>query len=121
MALAVCVSACHGTDDPEQPEKKVIDITGTWELTRVETKAATVGSESVEVTVTFQDGKFELSQRLGSAGRTSTFTGTYTLTDNVLSGKYEDGTAWSTSYTVTVEGSTMTLETEKERDTYKKK
>lgn len=107
-----------------EKENKAIDITGTWELTGIEiTKAAQLGSESIEVVITFNaDKSFELSQVLGD-GRAKEFSGTWQLTETTLTGKYSNGKAWGSSYQVSVENAVLTMipETEAEIYTYRKK
>ena len=105
-------------------EDKVIDITGTWELTGIEiTKAAQLGDQTIEVVITFNaDKTFSLSQVLGN-GRAQEFSGTWALTESTLTGKYENGKSWGSSYQVSVENAVLTMipETEAEIYTYRKK
>jgi hypothetical protein len=116
LILSACGEGCK--------ESKALDITGTWELTGIEiTKAAQLGSETIEVSITFNPDKtFSLSQTLGS-GRPKDFSGTWQLTDSILTGKYSNGKAWGSSYEVTVNGTEMTMAPEggAEIYTYKKK
>lgn len=120
IGAALILSAC-GEDGKES---KALDITGTWELTGIEiTKAAQLGSETIEVSITFNPDKtFSLSQTLG-AGRPKEFSGTWQLTGTILTGKYSNGKAWGSSYEVTVNGTEMTMTPEggAEIYTYKKK
>lgn len=120
IGAALILSACGEGGK----ESKALDITGTWELTGIEiTKAAQLGSETIEVSITFnQDKTFSLSQTLGS-GRPKDFSGTWQLTDTILTGKYSNGKAWGSSYEVTVNGTEMTMTPEggAEIYTYKKK
>lgn len=107
-----------------EKENKAIDITGTWELTGIEiTKAAQLGDQTIEVTITFNEDKtFALSQIIGN-GRAQEFSGTWALTESTLTGKYENGKAWGSSYQVSVENAVLTMipETEAEIYTYRKK
>jgi hypothetical protein len=120
IGAALILSACGEGGK----ESKALDITGTWELTGIEiTKAAQLGSETIEVSITFNPDKtFSLSQTLGS-GRPKDFSGTWQLTDSILTGKYSNGKAWGSSYEVTVNGTEMTMTPEggAEIYTYKKK
>lgn len=120
IGAALILSACGGGGK----ESKALDITGTWELTGIEiTKAAQLGSETIEVSITFNPDKtFSLSQTLGS-GRPKDFSGTWQLTGTILTGKYSNGKAWGSSYEVTVNGTEMTMTPEggAEIYTYKKK
>lgn len=116
--LSGCGENGGGKDD------KPLDITGTWELTGIEiTKAAQLGDATIEVEITFNaDKTFSMSQILGE-GRAQEFSGTWNLTETVLTGKYSNGKAWGSSYDVAVEGSTLTMtpETKAEIYTYRKK
>lgn len=108
----------------EKPVEKVLDITGTWELTGIEiTKAAQLGDETIEVTITFNaDKTFTLSQIIGD-GRAKDFSGTWALTESTLTGKYDNGKAWGSSYQVSVENAVLTMipESGAEKYTYRKK
>lgn len=118
LILAGCGEQGGGKED------KVIDITGTWELTGIEiTKAAQLGDQTIEVVITFNaDKTFSLSQVLGN-GRAQEFSGTWALTESTLTGKYENGKSWGSSYQVSVENAVLTMipETEAEIYTYRKK
>lgn len=120
IGAALILSACGEGGK----ESKALDITGTWELTGIEiTKAAQLGSETIEVSITFNPDKtFSLSQTLGS-GRPKDFSGTWQLTGSILTGKYSNGKAWGSSYEVAVNGTEMTMTPEggAEIYTYKKK
>lgn len=120
IGAALFLSACGEGGK----ESKALDITGTWELTGIEiTKAAQLGSETIEVSITFNPDKtFSLSQTLGS-GRPKDFSGTWQLTGTILTGKYSNGKAWGSSYEVAVNGTEMTMTPEggAEIYTYKKK
>ena len=101
--------------------EKALDITGEWNLTRVETKATTIGDQTVDVYVSFaSDKSFEIYQMLGT-GRYRKFSGTWTLTEKTLDGKYSDGTLWGSSYEVEISEDVMTLSSASgEVSTYKK-
>lgn len=63
----------------------------------------------VDVYVAFyDDGKFDVYQRLGE-GRYRHYNGTWSVTKNILSGVYADGTEWGSTYTLSFDGDTMTL------------
>ena len=86
-----------------------LDITGTWELMDIKTKAAQIGEETIEVTITFKaDNTFSLSQMLGQ-GRPVSYSGTWQLDGARLSGKYSDGKAWGAAYEVALDGSILTM------------
>lgn len=112
VLITICGLAfvsCNGSSDAGgKKEDNPVDITGEWELSKVETKSVKIGDESVTVYVKFDGGTFTLYQVLGK-GRPRKYTGTYTLSDNLLSGKYSDGSNWGSSYTVSASGSTLNL------------
>lgn len=110
------VSACG---DKGGDSKKGLDITGQWELIDIETKAAQIGEAEIEVYIEFnKDNTFNLWQMIG-AGRFEKMTGTWTLNQNVLSGKYSDGKAWGANYEVGIEsGNLVMTETKQDIQTY---
>ncbi|MBP5210645.1 MAG: hypothetical protein J6Z27_02255 [Bacteroidales bacterium] len=89
------------------------DVTGSWLLTKMEssTKAIVVGSETVDVYIEFlSSGQFNIYQMKG-AGRYYHYTGTWTRTNNIVTGSYSDGTPWACDYRVfkETEGKTLTM------------
>ena len=94
--------ACKKTAEP-------VDLVGEWQLASYETKAVSVGTEKVDIWLKFtSDGQFELYQKLGD-GRYRPYKGRYTLTENILSGKYSTGASWGTQYEVSREATQLTL------------
>lgn len=92
-ALFILVS-CKDKPEPE----KLVDISGDWQISKVEVKSVTIGSVDVDVYLRFTTGGgFELYQMLGS-GRYRVFTGSWKLEEDVLSGTYSDGKAWGSAY-----------------------
>jgi len=113
----LCLVSCQKSEDPSY------SVVGTWELVSVETKSAKVGSVTVDVILTLEeDNTFTIEQSIGE-GRSSEFSGTYTYSGGVLSGKYSDGTVWGDKYTVEVTQTTMSLTSSsgQETDTYKRR
>lgn len=104
VLLLTMAAACK-----EKPSQKY-EIYGSWTLTDVRyTKAAQIGSETVEVELIFsKDGSFALSQKLGD-GRFREYSGSWTLSGQVLSGKYSDGEAWGTAYKVEIGENTLSM------------
>ena len=91
-------------------EHKPLDITGDWNITSITTKSATIGSQNVDVYISFQQGgAFTLYQKTGS-GRFQKYEGTWTLSGKLLSGNYSDGTSWGTTYNVSLHDEMLTLE-----------
>lgn len=119
-ALLLLVS-CGGKDEPAKNES---GITGEWNLVGIEAKSATLGSETVDVYLSFaSDNSFTMYQMVGT-GRYRLYKGTYSYSNGNLSGKYDDGISWATSYTVefNADGSVMYLTgvSGQERDTYRR-
>lgn len=114
IGAVLILAGCGGSGK----EEKKLDITGTWELMNIETKAAQLGEETIQVEITFNaDKTFALSQILG-AGRAQEFSGTWQLTDKLLTGKYSNGKSWGSSYEVSVENSTLTMIPESGSEAY---
>lgn len=103
LAALVLLSASCGKED------KTVKIAGEWNIVSIETKTASIGSQSIDVYISFmEDGQFMLWQKTGS-GRYEKFTGSWTLSSDVLSGTYSDGSAWANDYDVSLSGNTLTL------------
>ena len=103
VTLAVLAMGC------KKDKKKGLDITGTWELVDMKTKAIQIGEETIEVTIVFKaDNTFSLSQMLGQ-GRPVAYSGTWQLDGTRLSGKYSDGKSWGAAYQMALDGSTLTM------------
>ena len=103
VAAALLVMGC------KKDSSATLDITGTWELMDIKTKAAQIGEETIEVTIVFKaDNTFSLSQMLGQ-GRPVSYSGTWQLDGTRLSGKYSDGKSWGAAYQVALDGSTLTM------------
>ena len=112
--LVFILPACSN----EKPQ--TINIIGEWELMDIQaTKSAQIGNETIEIYLEFKDDKtFNLWQKLG-AGRHKKFTGTWELTESVLTGKYSDGRTWGSSYNVRVESDNLYMsETYQNLETY---
>jgi len=91
-------------------KKSAVDVTGQWELFDLTTKSITVDGTEISVYVEFaKDNTFTLYQMLGQ-GRYRRYTGTWTLSNGVLSGKYSDKKAWGASYNVSKEDGFLILE-----------
>lgn len=91
-------------------KESVPKVAGDWNIISVTTKSASIGSQAVDVYLSFAaDGSFTSYQKTGSSARYVRYSGTWQLTSGVLSGEYADGSPWACSYSVSVEGETMTL------------
>lgn len=93
------------SDKPEEkPVEKLCDkIIGSWHSTSI----AIDGDIYLNFT---EDSKMELYQKIGE-GAYRLYRGTWTIdeTNAVLSGKYNDGTDWASSYKIVMNGNNMTL------------
>lgn len=117
LAMAIAIFTVSSCKEKEEP----LNVVGTWGLTNIETKAANLGGTSIDVYIVFNaDNTFKLYQMIGQ-GPFNTFSGTYTLTGDVLDGKYSDGRAWGSAYEVSQDKatSTLTLSSAAEIYTYK--
>lgn len=91
-------------------KESVPKVAGDWNIISVTTKSASIGAQAVDVYLSFaSDGSFTSYQKTGSSARYVRYSGTWQLTSGVLSGEYADGSPWAGSYSVSVEGETMTL------------
>lgn len=83
-----------------------------------------VSSIGADIYASFSsDGTFELYQKFGE-GVHRLYRGKWGLEENVISGTYNDGESWSSTYEVEVMGSTMTwtsVNEAKEKTSYTKK
>lgn len=88
-------------------------MTGDWHCTAV--------SVDAEIYVTFTAEKtFNLYQQIGE-GAYRLYNGTWSLDGSTLTGKYNDGTSWATSYeVVSTDEDTLTLTAEGISETYKR-
>jgi hypothetical protein len=124
IGASFILAGCGNGNGDGGKENQPLDITGTWELTGIEvTKSAQLGDETIEVVITFNaDKTFTLSQIIGD-GRAKDFSGTWALTETTLTGKYENGKAWGSSYQVSIENAVLTMipESGAEKYTYRKK
>lgn len=124
IGASFILAGCGNGNGEGGKENQPLDITGTWELTGIEvTKSAQLGDETIEVVITFNaDKTFTLSQIIGD-GRAKDFSGTWALTETTLTGKYENGKAWGSSYQVSVDNAVLTMipESGAEKYTYRKK
>jgi len=116
--IFIAAAALTGCGESGKTEK-ALDITGTWELSDIQiTKAAQLGDEKIEVTITFNaDKSFALSQILG-AGREQEFSGTWELSGKTLTGKYSNGKAWGSAYEISIDGTEMTMVPEGGAESY---
>jgi hypothetical protein len=84
-------------------------IVAEWHLTSV---SGMDNSAVPEVYISFaQDFSFELYQKIG-AGRFRKYEGTYAVAGSVVSGSYNDGETWGSTYKASFEGEELVLTAE---------
>ena len=118
-ALALVLALCACNKNNTEPQK-VQTVVGQWQLSSISTKAASIGSETVEVYLEFiEGGSFNIYQVIGT-GRPRAYSGSWELSDGLLSGKYSDGKKWGATYAVSFSGSNLVLTNSSggESDTY---
>ncbi len=116
--MMLAMVACNKDD-----KEKAMDITGDWNITKITTKSAVIGDVTVDVWISFKSDKtFMMYQKIG-LGRYTSFSGSWSLAGNKLTGKYSDGKLWASDYEAVLEdsGKTLILTSSKgEIDTFKK-
>lgn len=90
IALAFILTSCHKEPKPVSAE----EIIGTWTLEHF----GGVPAGELSIWIDFQSSSFDIYQRASSDVSYEHFTGEWTITAGVLSGKYSDGTSWASSY-----------------------
>lgn len=111
--LAVAFSCMALSVSCQTKEEPGTDISGVWHL--VDTEGLILDQElDVDMYAVFNSGNFELYQRVGeSAGRYWYYSGTYSTSGNVLTGRYSDGTRLGgvsgEGYSISLDGSTLFL------------
>ena len=107
VVAALALVASVGCEPKVKVNPIQAGIVGEWKLTAWSDSM----SEEVEVYAEFKgDMTFVLYQKLQYVYFVK-YTGQYLVTDNVVSGTYDDGKAWGASYTATMgaDGSTIEL------------
>lgn len=107
LAAALAMVSCSKKADKQNK------LVGDWNITSVTTKSAVVGSQTVDVYLSFaNDGTFVIYQKTSDAQLYyKKFTGTWSLNGDVLSGIYASGISWTGDYNVTFSEGTLTLAT----------
>lgn len=104
MALLIAVSCHKGPEKPKTPA-----IVGEWELGSITLKSVDYSGQTLDVYLSFaEDGSFVLYQMIGQ-GRFYRYTGTWTISGSILSGKYASGKDWASSYEFSVADEKLTL------------
>ncbi len=95
VLLFVALATANCSDKNDDGGKKKLETSG-WMLTSWNNSTDLAGKVFLQLNA---DGSFALYQSINTPGF-ETFTGTYRIADDVLSGEYSDGTAWESSYAV---------------------
>lgn len=104
VAVGILASSCGGSKGEDVPPTPPATPNG-WVLASLDGSEAMAG----KVYLQLENGSFSVYQNIDEVGF-ETFKGTYQITDGVLSGKYNDNTAWREDYAVSgMDTSAMTL------------
>ncbi|MBR5198235.1 MAG: lipocalin family protein [Bacteroidales bacterium] len=101
--LSVSCGSKKGADGPQVSSSIIAE----WHLVSV----SGISSSAVpQVYISFaSNGTFEMYQKVGSVMRYRKYDGTYTVSGNVVAGKYSDGEDWGSEYAVTFENELMVM------------
>lgn len=123
LAAYICLAAsCH----KEEAAIPTLDsvLVGEWHLIETFVEGEELDNNLMDVYLVLHENcSFELFQKSGSQkDRYDMFTGTCTSQDGILTGVYESGAAWGSSYSYKVTGSDLTLTSadKSEEQTYTK-
>lgn len=101
MVLALAVMTSCKKEGPEKPVTLSDMICHEWESTELPAET--------KIYLAFTaDGKFEMYQKF-TADNYTKYTGTWKIEGTVLSGTYSNGSAWASSYDVTIDEETLTM------------
>lgn len=119
LAVAAILTSCT-----KEPLPTVDGMIGSWKLVSIDGDQLATKSfadaEGLEVILIFSKIDFVIQQRVGNNVSPATYTGTWSLAKNVLSGKYADGTPWASTYKVALTDRMMTLSSSTETQVYTK-
>ena len=100
LSILLAAVSCDKDKGPEVADA----IVSKWHLISVSGQSSTP-----EVYVEFeQDLSFELYQKVGE-GRYRKYTGSYTVTESIVSGTYSDGEKWGSDYEASFDGDNLVL------------
>ena len=100
LSILLAAVSCNKIKGPDVAEA----IVSKWHLISVSGQSSTP-----EVYVEFaQDLSFELYQKIGE-GRYRKYTGSYTVTESIVSGTYSDGEKWGSDYEASFDGDKLVM------------
>ena len=106
---AVCIAvSCQKEDQAPTLDKALV---GTWHLAETTVDGTELEEKAADVYLVLNaDCTFALYQKTGSqSDRYDLYTGVCSAEDGILSGTYESGDSWGSSYKYKVTGNTLTL------------
>ena len=111
LALAAAVFVAASCQKEEVTAKLDSALVGEWHLASTFVEGTELDADLVDVYLVLKsEGTFALYQKSGSQNdRYDVYTGTCTSEGGILSGIYENGTPWGSSYKYKVTGSSLTL------------
>ena len=103
MLVAVMFTGCEKVTNPDAPGVKGV-LSGEWVLTSWNETAP-----EFNVYIDFNDDDtFEIYQQVWSFDY-ELYTGTYTVTGDIVTGIYSDGSIWASGYKFVKDGDTLTF------------
>ena len=103
MLVAVVFTGCEKVTNPDAPGVKGV-LSGEWVLTSWNETAP-----EFNVYIDFNDDDtFEIYQQVWSFDY-ELYTGTYTVTGDIVTGIYSDGSIWASGYKFVKDGDTLTF------------
>jgi hypothetical protein len=104
MLLVMTLVGCEKQNNPDGPNGDKGALSGEWVLT-----SWNEVTPEFNVYIDFNDDNtFEIYQQVWSFDY-ELFTGTYTITGDIVTGIYTDGSIWASGYKFLKEGDTLTL------------
>lgn len=101
--LSISCGSKKGADGPQVSSSIIAE----WHLVSV---SGIASSAVPQVYISFAaDGTFEMYQKVGSVMRYRKYDGTYTVSGNVVAGKYKDGETWGSDYAVSFDGELLVM------------
>jgi len=90
LTAATLLASCSKDSKPVSSE----DIIGTWTLMTIDGNSC----GELSVWITLSESTFDIYQRASSKVFYDHYTGTWSISNGILSGKYTDGTPWADTY-----------------------